>query len=246
MTSEWIAGKHAVLEALKSGRPLNKIWIDRQAKSSSMKPIEAEARSAGVVVQAVDRRKLDELAGDVRHQGVVAQTAAKAYAEWPDLIDQATGRDEPPLLLVLDGIEDPHNLGSMLRTAECAGVHGIVVPKRRSAGLSATVSKVSAGAVEHVPVARVPNLVRAIQDMKERGLWVAGADGGAGQTVHEADLTMPLALVIGNENKGISRLVKEQCDFLVRLPLRGQIGSLNASVAAGVIMYEALRQRARS
>lgn len=243
---QWIAGRHAVLEALRSGRPLNKIWIDRQVQASGIRSLESAARAAGVTVQYVDRRKLEEVAGQVRHQGVVAQAAAKAYADIPELLTAADSRGEPPLLLLLDEIEDPHNLGSMLRTAECAGAHGIVIPKRRSAGLSATVAKVSAGAVEHVPVARVTNLARAIDDLKEDGLWIAGADGEAEQTVYEADLTGPLAIVIGNEGKGLSRLVKQKCDFLIRLPMKGRIESLNASVAAGVILYEALRQRSGS
>lgn len=240
---QWIAGRHAVLEALRSGRPLNKIWIDRQAKASGLRPLESAARAAGVTVQYVDRRKLDEVAGNVRHQGVVAQAAAKEYVDVSDLLAAAAERGEPPLLLLLDEIEDPHNLGSMLRTAECAGVHGIIIPKRRSAGLSATVAKVSAGAIEYVPVARVPNLARTIDDLKEKGLWIAGADGNAEQSVYDTDLTGPLAIVIGNEAKGLSRLVKEKCDFLVRLPMKGRIESLNASVACGILLYEALRQR---
>jgi len=240
---EYIAGKHSVLEALRSGRTINKLWLAENAQKQLTMPIVAEAKKNGIIVQFVDKRKLDQMAGNVQHQGVVAQVAAYEYAEVEDLIARAKAAGETPFLLILDEIEDPHNLGSILRTADCTGVHGVIIPKRRSVGLTATVSKTSAGAVEYVPVARVTNIAQTIEELKEQGIWVAGADVSAEQNMYRSDLTMPLAVVIGNENKGIGRLIKEKCDFLLKLPMFGQINSLNASVAAGVIMYEVVRQR---
>lgn len=240
---EYIAGKHSVLEALRSGRTINKLWLAENAQKQLTMPIVAEAKKNGIIVQFVDKRKLDQMAGNVQHQGVVAQVAAYEYAEVDDLIARAKEAGETPFLLILDEIEDPHNLGSILRTADCTGVHGVIIPKRRSVGLTATVSKTSAGAVEYVPVARVTNIAQTIEELKEQGIWVAGADVSAEQNMYRSDLTMPLAVVIGNENKGIGRLIKEKCDFLLKLPMFGQINSLNASVAAGVIMYEVVRQR---
>lgn len=240
---DMIAGKHPVLEALKSGRELNKIWIAEGSQKSLTQPIVAEAKKQGIVVQFVDKRKLDGLAPGVAHQGVVAQAAAYAYVEVEELLDRAAKLGQTPFLLLLDEIEDPHNLGSILRTAECTGVHGVVIPKRRSAGLTATVLKTSAGAAEHVPVARVTNLAQTIDKLKEAGVWVAGTDVGASQSVYSMKFDMPLAIVIGNESKGMGRLIKEKCDFLVKLPMLGQLNSLNASVAAGVLMYEVVRQR---
>lgn len=238
-----IAGKHAVLEALRSGRALHKIWISRQSKPQSVQAIVAAAKQEGVVVQFVDKRKLDEMAGDLQHQGIVAQVASRSYVELEQILANAEQSGEPPFILLLDEIEDPHNLGSILRTANCTGVHGVVIPKRRAVGLTATVAKVSAGAIEYVPVARVTNMVRTIEQLKEHGIWIAGASGDAQQIAFETDLRGPLALVIGNEHKGIGRLIQEKCDYLISLPMKGQIESLNASVAAGVLMYEVLRQR---
>mgnify|MGYP001167223372 CR=1 FL=1 len=240
---ELLAGKHPVLEALRSGRPLNKIWVASQAQRQAVQPILEAARERGVAVQVTDRRALDRLAPGVPHQGVVAQTAAAPYAELEELLERAARSDLPPLLVLLDEVEDPHNLGSVLRTAECAGASGVIVPKRRSAGLTAAVAKASAGAVEYIPVARVTNLAQTIGLLQSRGYWVAGADASAPQDVFAADLTGPLAIVIGSEGKGLSRLVREKCDFLVSVPMFGRIGSLNASVAAAVILYEAVRQR---
>jgi len=240
---ELLAGKHPVLEALRSGRPLNKIWVASQAQRQAVQPILEAARERGVVVQVTDRRALDRLAPGVSHQGIVAQAAAAPYAELEDLLERAARSGRPPLLVLLDEVEDPHNLGSVLRTAECAGASGVIVPKRRSAGLTAAVAKASAGAVEHIPVARVTNLAQTIGLLQSRGYWVAGADASAPQDVFAADLTGPLAVVIGSEGKGLSRLVREKCDFLVSVPMFGRIGSLNASVAAAVILYEAVRQR---
>lgn len=243
MEEQTIAGKHAVLEALRSGRTLHKIWIARRAKPQALAEVLSEAKAAGIVVQEVDRRRLDEMAGAVQHQGVVAQASIKGFVELDELLQMVAKQDETPLLLALDEIEDPHNLGSILRTADCAGVQGVIVPKRRAAGLTATVAKTSAGAVEHVPVARVTNLARTLEQLKKEGYWIAGADGTAEQTVYSVDLTVPLVLVIGNEHKGIGRLIGEKCDFLLKLPMYGQIESLNASVAAGILMYETVRQR---
>ncbi|MGM0884397.1 MAG: 23S rRNA (guanosine(2251)-2'-O)-methyltransferase RlmB [Bacillota bacterium] len=240
---EMIAGKHPVLEALRSGREINKIWIADGAQKSLTQPIVAEAKKLGIIVQFVDKRKLDNLAPGITHQGVVAQAAAFAYVEVDELLELASKRGETPFLLLLDEIEDPHNLGSILRTAECTGVHGVIIPKRRSAGLTATVLKTSAGAAEHVPVARVTNLAQTIDKLKEAGVWVAGADVSAKQDVYKMKFDMPLVVVIGNESKGMGRLIKEKCDFLVKLPMLGQLNSLNASVAAGVLMYEVVRQR---
>jgi 23S rRNA (guanosine2251-2'-O)-methyltransferase len=240
---EWIAGKHPVMEALRAGREINKIWVADGGNRNVTQPIIAEAKKLGIVVQFVDKRKLDQMVHDIPHQGVVAQAAAYRYFEVEELIAAAEAKGEEPFLLILDEIEDPHNLGSILRTAECTGVHGVIIPKRRSAGLTPTVSKTSAGAVEYVPVARVTNIAQTIDKLKERGIWVAGTDVNDAEEVYRANFNLPLAIVIGNEGKGIGRLIREKCDFLVKLPMHGRLNSLNASVAAGVLMYEAVRQR---
>ncbi|TJY38886.1 23S rRNA (guanosine(2251)-2'-O)-methyltransferase RlmB [Cohnella pontilimi] len=240
---QYLAGKNPVLEALKAGRPLNKIWLSSQAQRHLVGPILEEAKTRGVVVQHVDKRKLDQLVPGVTHQGVVAQAAPTEYVEVDELLARAAERGEMPLLVLLDEVEDPHNLGSVLRTVDCTGAHGVVVPKRRSASLTAVVAKTSAGAVEYVPVARVANLVQTIEKLKEAGVWIAGADAAAESDVFRSNLTGPLAVVIGSEGRGLSRLVREKCDFLISLPMFGRINSLNASVAAGVILYEAVRQR---
>lgn len=243
---EMIAGKHAVLEALRSGRPINKIWIAQGSSLHLIQPVIDAAKAQGVIYQFVDRRKLDQMFADkhIRHQGVAAQAAPHQYADIEDLFSLAEERGEAPFFVILDEIEDPHNLGSILRTVECAGAHGVVIPRRRSAGITAVVAKTSAGAVEYVPVARAGNLAQTIDMLKQRGVWIAGADAAAERSVYEADLTGPLAIVIGSEGRGLSRLVREKCDFLVKLPLLGRIQSLNASVAAGILLYEAVRQRA--
>lgn len=242
-TEGLIVGKHPVLEALRSGRQINKLFVSDSAKKDVSTAIIGEAKKLNIIVQIVDKRKLDQLAPQLNHQGVVAQAAAVDYIELDDLLAIPAAKGETPFFLILDEIEDPHNLGSIIRTAECTGVHGVIIPKRRSAGLTATVLKTSAGAAEHVPVARVTNLVQTIEQLKEAGVWIAGTDLAAQADVYKQKFDMPLAIVIGNEGKGIGRLVKEHCDFLVKLPMAGQLNSLNASVAAGVIMYEVLRQR---
>lgn len=241
---EIIAGKHAVLEALRSGRTVNKIWIAQGSSPHLMQSVIDEAKARGVMFQFVDKRKLDQMTEKgVRHQGVAAQAAPHDYADVEDLFAAAERRGEAPFFMILDEIEDPHNLGSVLRTVECAGAHGVIIPKRRSAAITATVAKTSAGAVEYVPVARVSNLAQTIDQLKQRGVWIAGADAAAESSAYEADLTGPLAIVIGSEGRGLSRLIREKCDFLIKLPMHGRIQSLNASVAAGILMYEALRQR---
>ncbi|MED4161878.1 23S rRNA (guanosine(2251)-2'-O)-methyltransferase RlmB, partial [Halalkalibacterium halodurans] len=201
------------------------------------------AKEQGVLVQHVPKRKLDQLIGHENHQGVVASVAAYEYAEMDDLFQRAAEKGEEPFFIVLDEVEDPHNLGSILRTADAAGVHGVIIPKRRAVGLTQTVAKASTGAIEYVPVVRVTNLARTMEDLKKRGLWFIGTDAKGSEDYRGAAYDMPIALVIGSEGKGLSRLVREKCDFLVRIPMVGQVTSLNASVATSLLMYEAYRKR---
>jgi 23S rRNA (guanosine2251-2'-O)-methyltransferase len=240
---EYIAGKHPILEAMRAGRTINKIWIADNAQKHYSGPIIAEAKELGILVQTADRRKIDQMLEGVQTQGVIAQVAAYDYVEVDDILRIAKEKGQEPLILILDEIEDPHNLGSILRSADCTGVHGVIIPKRRSVGLTAAVAKTSAGAIEYVPVAKVTNIAQTIEALKKKGVWIAGADGDAKITVYQNDLTIPLAIVIGNEGVGIGRLIKEKCDFLFKLPMFGQINSLNASVAASVLLYEVVRQR---
>jgi 23S rRNA (guanosine2251-2'-O)-methyltransferase len=242
-SEEYIGGKHPILEAMRAGRTINKIWIADNAQKHYSGPIIAEAKELGILVQTADRRKIDQMLEGVQTQGVIAQVAAYDYVEVDDILRIAQEKGQVPLILILDEIEDPHNLGSILRTADCTGVHGVIIPKRRSVGLTAAVAKTSAGAIEYVPVAKVTNITQTIESLKQKGIWIAGADGDAKITVYQNDLTIPLAIVIGNEGKGIGRLIKEKCDFLFKLPMFGQINSLNASVAASVLLYEVVRQR---
>lgn len=239
---DYIIGRNPVIEALKSGRDINKIWIAEGAQRHAVEPVLEWAKRRGVLVQYVPKRKLDQMVDGV-HQGVIAQAAAYRYYEVDDLFARAARREEAPFFLILDEIEDPHNLGAIMRTADAVGAHGLIIPKRRSVGLTPTVAKASTGAIEHVPVVRVTNLARTIDELKERGVWVAGTDADAKDDYRFLDGTMPLALVIGSEGKGISRLVREKCDFLFRLPMRGHVTSLNASVAASLLMYEVYRKR---
>jgi 23S rRNA (guanosine2251-2'-O)-methyltransferase len=243
MSEEWIGGKNPVLEALRSNRPMNKIWIAEQSNQGAMRDIIKLAKTQNIVVQFVPRGKLDQLAGDIAHQGVLASVAAYAYADLEVLFQRAEQRGEPPFFILLDELEDPHNLGSILRTADATGAHGVIIPKRRAAGLTATVAKTSAGAIEYVPVVRVTNMAQTVDELKERGVWIAGTDAGADQDYRSAPFDLPLALVIGSEGKGISRLILKKCDFTVKLPLEGHVTSLNASVAAAVLMYEVHRRR---
>ncbi|WP_100400581.1 23S rRNA (guanosine(2251)-2'-O)-methyltransferase RlmB [Bacillus sp. FJAT-44742] len=243
MSEEWITGKNAVLEALRAGRPINKVWTAEGAGKGQMKQVFDLAKENGVLVQPSPRKKLDELAGNNRHQGVVASVAAYEYAQLEDLFEKARDKGEDPFFLLLDEIADPHNLGSILRTADAAGAHGVIIPKRRSVGLTQAVAKSSTGAIEHVPVVRVTNLARTMDELKEKGLWLAGTDAKGKQDFREWDGNMPVGLVIGSEGKGMSRLVKEKCDFLLSIPMTGHVTSLNASVAASLLMFEVLRKR---
>jgi 23S rRNA (guanosine2251-2'-O)-methyltransferase len=240
---EYIGGKHSVMEALRSGRTIHKIWVTETVQKQVYSTIIVEAKNRGVIVQMIDKRKIDQMLEGISHQGIAAQVAAYDYVEIEDILAKAAAAAQDPFILILDEIEDPHNLGSILRTADCTGVHGIIIPKRRAVGLTASVSKTSAGAIEYVPVARVSNIVQTMEQLKEKGIWIAGTDISAKQSVYEASFKLPIALVIGNESKGLGRLVKEKCDFLIKLPMVGHINSLNASVAAGVVMYEINRQR---
>ncbi len=237
-----IAGRNAVQEALRAGRAIDSVYVARGTPSGTLSALVAKARKAGAVIKEADPRKLDFLCGGANHQGIVAMAAAKEYASLDDLFTLARQREEPPFFVILDGIEDPHNLGAILRTAECAGAHGIIIPRRRAVGLTYAVGKASAGAVEYLPVARVTNLADAMDELKKRGVWIYAADMD-GKPWCTVDYTGPAALVIGKEGAGISRLVKEKADFTVSLPLLGNIQSLNASVACGVLCYEIARQR---
>lgn len=237
-----IAGRNPVTEALRSGRPIDCLYIAKGELNGSVKVIAALAREKQIPIKEVDRKKLDYMTAHSAHQGVAAAATMKEYASIDDIFALAGSRNEKPFIIVLDEIEDPHNLGAIIRTAECAGAHGIIIPKRRSAGLSFTVGKASAGAYEYVPVARVTNISSAIDELKERGCWVYGADMD-GETYCSNDLRGASALVIGSEGKGLGRLVREKCDVILSLPMCGRINSLNASVAAGVLMYEFTRQR---
>lgn len=238
-----IEGRNAVIEALRAGRTIDKIYIAKGDVDQTLGHIASKARSAGVVVVEADRRKLEAMSQTHAHQGVIALCAVKEYCTVADILAIAQARGEPPFVIVCDEISDPHNLGAIIRSAECAGAHGVIIPKRRSAGLTAVVDKTSAGAVEHVAIARVPNLSAAIGELKKSGLWVYGAAAEGASPMWQTDLTGPVCLVIGSEGDGIGRLVRENCDFLVSIPLKGQISSLNASAAAAVLMYEVLRQR---
>ena len=238
-----IEGRNAVIEALRSGAAIDKIYIARGETDAALGHIASAARSRGVVVTEADRRKLDGMSRTKSHQGVVAVAAVREYAGVDDILNAARERGEAPLVVVCDELSDPHNLGAVIRAAECAGAHGVIIPKRRSAGLTAVVAKTSAGAVSYLPVARVPNLTAVLKKLKERGLWVFGTAAGGATNLYDADLKGPAAIVIGSEGDGLGRLVREQCDFLVSIPMRGKIGSLNASAAAAVVLYEAVRQR---
>lgn len=242
MSEEFIGGKNPVMEALKAGREINKLWIAEGSQKGQMQQVIHLAKEAGVLVQFVPKKKIDQLL-EGQHQGVVASVAAYKYSEVDDMLALAKSREEDPFILILDELEDPHNLGSIMRTADAIGVHGIIIPKRRAVGLTATVAKASTGAIEHVPVARVTNLARTIEDLKEQGLWIAGTDAKGSEDYRRFDGTMPLGLVIGSEGKGMGRLIREKCDFLVHLPMVGHVTSLNASVAASILMYEIYRKR---
>lgn len=241
-----LEGTNAVTEALRAGRELDKILIADGKREAAVARIAVKAKERGVVVQTVDRRKLDALSQTGVHQGVIAFAAAKEYATVEQILEEARNKGEAPFVVLCDEITDPHNLGAILRSADGAGAHGVVIPKRRSVGLTAVVAKSAAGAMEYVKVARVTNLADTIDQLKKEGLWICGADCSGAQSLYEADLAGPIGLVIGSEGAGMGRLIREKCDFLVTIPMRGQVPSLNASVAGGILMYEILRQRIKA
>ena len=237
-----IEGRNAVLEAFRSGKPVDKLFVLDGCQDGPVRTIVREAKKHDTLVQFVDKERLSQLSQTGRHQGVIAYTAAYEYAQIEDMLALAEERGEDPFLILLDDIEDPHNLGAIIRTANLAGAHGVIIPKRRAVGLTATVAKTSAGAINYTPVAKVTNLTKTMKELKEKGLWFVCADMG-GESMYKLNLTGPIGLVIGNEGEGVSRLVKETCDFVASIPMKGDIDSLNASVATGVLAYEIVRQR---
>lgn len=241
MNQDKIEGRNPVAEAIKSGREIDKLLVC--AREGSIRKIVATAKEKGIVVQEVVKSKLDELSETGSHQGIIALVAAHGYATVSDILDRAEEKGESPFIIILDEITDPHNLGSVLRTANAVGAHGVIIPKRRSVGLNSVVAKTSAGALEYTPVARVSNLAQTIDMLKEKGIWFFATHQDAKQSYTEADFKGGIGIVIGSEGKGVSRIVADKCDFLISIPMVGEINSLNASVAAGVVMYEALRQR---
>lgn len=238
-----IEGRNAVIEALRAKRTIDKVYIQKGDTDKSLGHIASKAREAGCVVVDADKRKLDSMSRTHAHQGVIALAAIREYCTVSDLLEIAEERNEPPFIVVCDEISDPHNLGAIIRTAEAAGVHGIVIPKRRSAGVTAIVEKTSAGASEHMAVARVANLSSAIKELKDAGLWIFGSESNGASSLWKTDLTGPVCIVIGSEGDGMGRLITENCDFLVSIPMKGKVSSLNASAAAALLIYEALRQR---
>lgn len=243
MSEGLIEGRNAVTEALRSGRTINKVFLADGDTDKLLGRLAAMAKDAGAVVVRIDRRKLNDMSPTGAHQGIIASVAAHEYATIDDILNAAQSRGEAPLIVICDELSDPHNLGAIMRTAECAGAHGVIIPKRRSVGLTAVVSKASAGAIEYMPVARVSNIAAAIRELKERGVWVFGTAADGATALYEADLKGAAAIVIGNEGVGMSRIVSESCDFKVSIPMKGRISSLNASAAAAILLYEAVRQR---
>ena len=241
--NEIIEGRNAVIEALRAGRAIDKLFINKGEVDKTLGHIASKARDKGIVVVECDRRKLDFMSQTHAHQGVIAVCAVREYCSVDDILAIAAQRGEQPFVIVCDEISDGHNLGAIIRSAECAGAHGVIIPKRRSAGLTAIVDKASAGAAEHVAIARVPNLPAVLRELKERGLWIYGTAADGASDLWHTDFTGPLALVIGSEGDGMGRLVSESCDYIVSLPMKGQLSSLNASAAAAITMYEILRQR---
>ncbi|GAB5613154.1 23S rRNA (guanosine(2251)-2'-O)-methyltransferase RlmB [Faecalimonas hominis] len=237
-----IEGRNAVIEAFRSGKTIDKVFVLDGCQDGPVRTIVREAKKHDTILQFVTKERLDQLSETGKHQGVVAHAAAYEYAEVEDILALAKEKGEDPFIFILDNIEDPHNLGAIIRTANLAGAHGVVIPKRRAVGLTATVAKTSAGALNYTPVAKVTNLVKTMEELKEKGLWFVCADMG-GETMYRLNLTGPIGLVIGNEGTGVGRLVKEECDFVASIPMKGDIDSLNASVAAGVLAYEIVRQR---
>ena len=240
-----IEGRNAVLEAFRAGKTIDKLFVLDGCQDGPVKSILREAKKTDTIINFVDKERLDRLANSGHHQGVVAQAAAYEYAEVEDILNAAKEKGEAPFIFILDEIEDPHNLGAIIRTANLCGAHGVIIPKRRAVGLTATVAKTSAGAVNYTPVAKVTNIAKTIEELKKEGMWFVCADMD-GQTMYDLNLTGPIGLVIGNEGAGVSRLVKEKCDFTASIPMKGDIDSLNASVAAGVLAYESVRQRLKA
>ena len=238
-----LEGRNALTEALRSGRTIDKVFIASGETDKALQRLAAQAKEAGAVVVPVDRRKLDAMSVTRAHQGVIALAAAHEYATIDDILEEAAQRGENALLVICDELTDPHNLGAIMRSAECAGAHGVIIPKRRSVGLTATVAKASAGAVEYMKVARVNNINNAIAELKEKGVWIFGTAAEGSIPMYKADLTGPTAVVIGNEGEGMSPLVRKNCDVTVHIPMKGRISSLNASAAASILLYEAVRQR---
>ena len=243
--SEQIEGRNAVLEAFRSGKCVDKLFILDGCQDGPVRTIAREARKKDTIINYVSKERLDQLSETRAHQGVIAQVAAYEYSTVEDILEKAEEKGEPPFLILLDNVEDPHNLGAIIRTANLAGAHGVIIPKRRAVGLTSTVAKTSAGAINYTPVAKVTNLVRTMEELKEKGIWFVCADMG-GESMYRMNLTGPIGLVIGNEGEGVSRLVKKACDFTASIPMKGDIDSLNASVAAGVLAYEIVRQRLAS
>ena len=237
-----IEGRNAVLEAFRAGKTIDKLFVLDGCKDGPVMSITREARKTDTIINYVTKERLDQMSTTGHHQGVIAHAAAYEYAQVEDILNAAKEKGEAPFVFILDGIEDPHNLGAIIRTANLAGAHGVIIPKRRAVGLTATVSKTSAGALNYTPVAKVTNIATTIEELKKEGLWFVCADMG-GETMYNLDLKGPIGLVIGNEGEGVSRLVKEKCDFVASIPMKGDIDSLNASVAAGVLAYEIVRQR---
>ena len=237
-----IEGRNAVIEAFRSGKTIDKLFVLDGCQDGPLKTILREAKKSDTIVNFVKKERLDQLSENGKHQGVIAFAAAYEYAEVDDMLQKAKDKGEAPFLILLDGIEDPHNLGAIIRTANLAGAHGVIIPKRRAVGLTATVARTSAGALNYTPVAKVTNLVQTMEELKEKGLWFVCADMD-GEVMYRQNLTGPIGLVIGNEGEGVSRLVKEHCDYVTRIPMQGDIDSLNASVATGVLAYEIVRQR---
>lgn len=238
----YIEGRNAVLEAYRSGKTIDKLYVLDGCQDGPVKTITREARKHDSIINYVSRERMDQMSSTGKHQGVIAVSAAYEYAEVEDILRLAEEKGEAPFVFILDGIEDPHNLGAIIRTANLAGAHGVIIPKRRAVGLTPTVAKTSAGAINYTPVAKVTNITNTIKDLKEKGMWFVCADMG-GITMYDLNLTGPIGLVIGNEGDGVSKLVKENCDMIASIPMKGDIDSLNASVAAGVMAYEIVRQR---
>ncbi len=239
----FIEGRNAVTEALRSGRTINKVYLADGDTDKSLGRLAAMAKDAGAVVVRIDRRKLNDMSPTGAHQGIIAAVAAHEYSSVEDILGYAEERGEAPLIVICDELSDPHNLGAILRSAECAGAHGVIIPKRRSVGLTAVVGKASAGAIEYMRVARVSNIAATIRELKQRGVWIYGTAAEGASELYRTDLTGPAAIVIGNEGVGMSRIVADSCDFKVSIPMKGHISSLNASAAAAILLYEAVRQR---